>query len=158
MGAYIVLQMRHEVMRLFDSTLCRFLASQCVQESCLGNSPHVVRDVQLPPASYSTSLQSDLTLSSTLACCGSTYKPESASFVVINTWILTDYRGQLRWEARGVRLNDTMSIRFGPILLLRCCAVLKYRHKFTTEKPMHFFEFFVRIVRYMHKGKKRMGD
>lgn len=73
-------------MRLFDSTLCRFLASQCVQESCLGNSPHVVRDVQLPPASYSTSLQSDLTLSSTLACCGSTYKPESASFVVINTF------------------------------------------------------------------------
>ena len=88
------------VIRLFVSTICRFLAPQCVQESCLGNSPHVARDVQLPSTSYSTSLHSNLTLSFTLACCSATYKPESTSFVVINSWILTDYswrEGSVTW-------------------------------------------------------------
>ena len=49
----------------------------------MGNSSHVARDVQLPSASHTASLQSHVTLSSTLTCCSAAYQSEPASSLVI---------------------------------------------------------------------------
>lgn len=64
-------------------TTNRLVASQCVQESRLGNSPYTTGNVQLPAASHPTSLQGYFAFPSTLAGCSASHKPESASFVVI---------------------------------------------------------------------------
>ena len=89
------------MIRLFVSTICRFLTPQCVQESCLGNSPHAVRDVQLPSASYPTTLQSNVTLPFTLTRSSATYKPESTSSVVINSWFLTNSQETVKTGGGG---------------------------------------------------------
>lgn len=150
-----------EVIRLFVCTICRFLASQCVQESCLGNSPHVAGDVQLPSASHSTSLQSDPALSFTLACCRATYKPESASFVVIYSWFLTNSQGAVKAGVGGIVKCYIVDMiwRYSLVSSWRFQAVLKCRHNLTAEGPVDFYTFFGRFVRIIcMKKKKRTGN
>lgn len=60
----------------------RSAPANCVQISCLGNSAHSARNVQLSYASYPASLPSPVAQPSSFLGCCATEKSESASSVV----------------------------------------------------------------------------